>query len=172
MNEQVINFQEDAILLQRFKNLPFLPIKMQGQASVNIRAALNNNQITNLKIYIESKDFVLPSQTIQDVKLSNLPLKVFNLKAETREKGKLIVEKFIMGEPQSPLRLQFKGAVLLNPNSFSDSELNLKGEINFSESFLESYSLIKFMFNAYSQKDGFYQVNIGGTLSQPSPSPL
>jgi hypothetical protein len=48
----------------------------------------------------------------------------------------------------------------------------LKGEIAFSESFTQALPLINMMFQQFDQKDGFYQIRLGGTLNSLKPAAL
>ena len=81
----------------------------------------------------------------------------------------LRIEKLIMGDTDSPLRANFKGKIDLQDGNTSMSPLDLSGEIAFSENFRQALPLIDMMFQSFNQKDGFYQVRLGGTLGSPKP---
>jgi hypothetical protein len=65
------------------------------------------------------------------------------------------------------MRANFKGKIQLQEGSVSFSPLDLRGEIAFTENFKQSVPLVELFFQTYEQKDGFYQIRLGGTLGQP-----
>ena len=75
-----------------------------------------------------------------------------------------------MGDTDSPLRANFKGKIDLQEGNIAMSPLDLSGEIAFSENFKNSLPLVSMLFQSFSQKDGFYQIRLGGTLGSPKPS--
>ena len=145
--------------------------KMAGSMTVDLSALLtNNNSLTELTLKAQSKNLQIPTQTltIQGLPLSipNIRLNDFYLEANSDNSNRLIVEKFIMGDPESPMRANFKGRINLQKDKITMSPMELNGEIAFSESFKQKVSL-DFIFGHFAQKDGFYQIRLGGTLGQP-----
>ena len=77
------------------------------------------------------------------------------------------VKKIILGDPQSPMRANFKGTIDVQKSNVSFSPINLAGEIAFTQTFKENVPLVDLFFQNFLQKDGFYQIRLGGMLGQP-----
>ena len=69
----------------------------------------------------------------------------------------------------NPFTDHFKGRIDLQSGNIAMSPLNLTGEIAFSEALREQMAWLPVMFEQFTQKDGFYQVKLGGTLGAPNP---
>ena len=130
---------------------------------------MSKNIITHLDLKAQSKDLQIPPQNIEGFTTPSLKLNEFYLEAASDTHPRIKIEKLIMGDTDSPLRANFKGKIDLQEGNSSMSPLDLSGEIAFSENFRQALPLIDMMFQSFSQKDGFYQVRLGGTLGSPKP---
>lgn len=163
-----INIKENEIDLKKLKTL--LPkINLAGKVKIDALVKLEGQKISDLKLNVRSKDFTLPGQNIQGFKLGTMRLNNLLIKANMNGK-KLIVEDFILGDDESPIRANFKGNIALNQRNITSSQLDLIGETAFSSQFLEKYAIIKLVMNKFDKKDEFYQIKLTGPLMRPKPS--
>ncbi len=166
---QVFNIQEPKFPLSVLNRLmPNLP-KMEGSVDFNAKISLEGQNLSEILLAIDSQNFVLPSQSLNDLKLPRLPLGNFSLKVESQGPRKLLIKELILGKPEAPIRGKFAGSLNLAPGAIGLSPLDIKGEAAFSPEFIQAFPLISFMLQQFAQKDGFYQIKLGGTLSNIRP---
>jgi hypothetical protein len=168
--ERMIRIKDQTISMARLQ--PVMgDFKMGGNITVDMSLLVsNNNQIKTLAMKAESKDFQIPSQNLQGFTTPNLKINTLALEANSDVPPRVTVDKLFMGDTNSPMRAQFKGHIDLQNGAIPFSPLNLTGEIAFSEQFKQQLPLIDMMFQSFTQKDGFYQIRLGGTLGAPKPS--
>ena len=169
--QQVISLQDQTIALQELSKLLPGNLKLSGKAKLNGRAVLLQNQLADIQMLIESKDFALPSQVLADLKIPALAIGAFGLKMETPTPRRLEIKSFILGDLNSPIRAKFSGDISLRPEALAQSAVNLKGEASFSDSFKNDFAILNLLLGQFTQKDGFYQIKLGGTLGQIKPMP-
>ena len=168
--QRLIRLKDQNITLSRLQQL-MGQVKLGGNITVDMSALVdNNNRLKNLSFKAQSKNFQLPSQNVQGFTTPNLKINEFYVEANSENPPRIVVEKLIMGDPESPMRANFKGHIDLQEGAAQFSPMNLSGEIAFSEAFKQQLPLIDMMFQSFNQKDGFYQIRLGGTLGAPKPS--
>lgn len=171
LGTQVINIQEEDLQLARLVGVvPSLP-KMQGRLRLNARVTMSDNRLQDLQLLAESRDFAVLSQNINGLKIPRLDIGMLSIKALSESPQVLRLEQFVVGTPGSPIRAKFNGTVNVS-NNIAMSPLNIKGEAAFSPQFMESFAILNMLMAAFTQKDGFYQIRLGGFLGAPIPSPL
>jgi type II secretion system protein N len=168
-NQQVIRIKDQRISMEKLAPLLGEDLKFGGSFTVDLNLSLSKRTIGHLEIKARSKDFQIPSQNIQGFTTPNLRINEFFMEAVTENPPRLNVEKILLGDVNSPMRANFRGKIDLQEGNFSFSPLDLKGEIAFSDSFRQSLPLIDMIFQTFTQKDGFYQIKLGGTLGSPKP---
>ncbi len=169
--ERMLRLKDQSISLPRLEPLFGGNFKLAGNLTVDLNLLLNNeNKIQSLNLKAQSKDLQIPSQNIQGFTTPNLPLDDLFIEAISDAPPRINVEKLILGDPESPVRANFQGYINLQEDAIPFSQLNLNGEVAFSQSLKESLPLIDMMFQTFTQKDGFYQIRLGGTLGAPKPS--
>lgn len=166
--ERLIRMKDQALALTRLQPLLGGKVKLAGNMTVDLNALLtNNNALKELSLKAQSKDLQIPPQTIEGFTTPVLKVNDFYLEADSENPPKILVQKLIVGDPDSPMRANFKGTIVLQQGNIAFSPLSLAGEVAFSPSFKETVPLVDLLFQNYTQKDGFYQIRIGGTLGQP-----
>jgi type II secretion system protein N len=168
-NQHLIRLKDQQLNLSRLQ--PYLGnLKLAGsvQADVNLSVDGNRN-LNHLSIKAKSRNLQIPSQNLQGLTTPNLKINEFFLEANSQNPPRIIIDKLILGDTNSPIRANFKGKIDLQEGNIAMSPLDLNGEIAFSEAFVQSQPLIDMMFQTFNQKDGFYQVRLGGTLGAPKP---
>ena len=170
LNQQMIRIKDQKINLSRLAPLIGDTFKIAGNVTVDVNLMMANNVIKSLDLKAASSDLEIPSQNIQGFTLTNLRLNDFHLEATSVNHPRIQIEKLFLGDPNSPIRANFKGRIDLQEGNAAFSPLDLAGEVAFSETFKQSLPLIDMMFQSFTQKDGFYQVRLGGTLGAPKPS--
>lgn len=169
---QVVRIEEDALNLAKLAPvIPGAP-KVQGTLKLDLRLQMAGQQVQDIKLLAESTNFVIPPQSMGDFRLPALPVGDLSIKAASDGPRKVIVDQFVLGKTNSPVRANFKGNVELDEGGLAFSPVDLKGEVAFSQEFLDSFAILNLMLAQFSQKDGFYQVRLGGTLGQIRPQPL
>lgn len=169
INSQMIRLKDQKLDLEKLRPILGENFKLSGNMTVDVNLGISKTQMNHLTIKAKSKDFKIPSQNIQGFTTPPLKLNEFYLEADSEIFPRLKIDKLIMGDTDSPLRVNFKGKIDLQEGNIGMSPLDLGGEIAFSEAFKQALPLIDMMFQPFTQKDGFYQVRVGGTLSSPKP---
>jgi type II secretion system protein N len=168
IGKRLIRLKDQTLTLNRLQPLMGGKFKMAGKMNVDLSALMgSDNSLQELTLKAESRDFQLPSQSIENFTLPSIKVNDLYVEANTENPPRVTVDKMILGDPYSPLRANFKGKIDLQSGNLSFSPLSLEGEIAFTDNFKQSVPLIDLFFQSYSQKDGFYQIRIGGTLGQP-----
>jgi len=168
INQQLIRLKDQKFALHRFDNV-IGKFKLSGNMTVDLNLLSSEKKIKNLSIKAVSSDFAIPSQNLEGFTLPNLKIKDFYLEANSENHPKIQIDKLIIGNTQSPIRANFKGKLDYIKENISFSPLNLNGEIAFSSQLMESIPLLEIIFQSFNQKDGFYQIRLGGTLGSPKP---
>ena len=136
---------------------------------MDLNLLMVKNQISKLSFKAQSKDLQIPSQSIQSFTLPSIKLNDLNIVANSENPPRITVDRLFIGDTDSPIRANFKGKIELLNGAIAMSPLELNGELAFSDHFKQSMPLIDMMFQSYTQKDGFYQLKLGGTLGAPKP---
>ena len=137
-----------------------------------------SGKITDFVLNLTSNNVNLPAQTINipspmgaiplsidEMAINSLLLQVVSPKA-----NKFNVKKMILGDEESPVKAKFTGDISLAKFNIAKSKLNLKGQLGFSEEFLEKFSIISLALGSFDKKDNFYQIQLKGTFDAPKPS--
>ena len=172
IGEQLIRLKDQNLVLSRFESILGDKVKLSGAMVTDLNLSMKDGIIQTLDFKAQSKDFQIPSQNIQGFTLPSLKLNEFYLEASSDGHPKITIDKLIIGDPDAPVRANFKGRIELQSGNIGFSPLDLSGEVAFSENFKQTLPLIDMMFQSFAQKDGFYQVRLGGTLGAPTPSAL
>lgn len=171
LGAQTIRMKDQRLVLSRLESL-MGNFKLGGSVTVDLLMSMDMKQnLTALDIKAQSTDFKIPAQTVmQNFNLPALSVRKFYLETSSENFPKLRVEKFILGDPDSPVRMDLKGTVTMaKPPEFS--QLKLDGELAFSEQFKQNFPVTFIVNDTYTVKDGFYQVTLGGTLGAPQLQP-
>ncbi|MBY0518013.1 MAG: type II secretion system protein GspN [Bacteriovoracaceae bacterium] len=167
---QMINIQEPELPISALRSvLPMLP-KIEGTVDLNVKVAVEGKNLNDLKILIQSQNLVVPAQNLTDFKIPRLALGNLSLKAESKGPRKIGIQEFILGKPEAAIRAKFSGTIDLATGAIAYSPVNMKGEAAFSEEFLQSFPILNLMLPQFTQKDGFYQIKLGGTLGNIRPN--
>jgi hypothetical protein len=112
---------------------------------------------------ITSNNFQMPAQNIKGFEMTQLNLKHFDVKTHFTNKSTMQIDHIEIGQPGSPVQLNLKGNLLINPTSFISSELQLAGPLKLSNYVLVNFSFIK-LFLPAENTSGTYQFKINGPL--------
>lgn len=172
IGEQMIRLKDQSISLPRLQPLLGDQFKLAGNITLDLSLTVANRLLKNLNFIAESKDLQLPSQNIQGFNTPNMKINDLRIEASSENPPRINIDKLILGDADSPIRANFKGRIDLQEGNAQFSPMDLAGEVAFSQSFKQAVPLIDMMFQPFNQKDGFYQIRLGGTLGAPKPSPL
>lgn len=161
LKDQTINISKLQPILGDFK--------LDGDVTVDASVLMSGQSIQSLSFKAASKNLEIPSQTIQGFNLQSVRLNEFYAEANGANPPRITVDKLVIGDRNSHIRANFKGKINLVQERIAMSSLDLKGEVAFSEGFKQSLPLVDMMFQSFAQKDGFYQVRLGGTLGAVKP---
>lgn len=163
-----LNLQEAKIKLKELSQL--LPaVKLKGTLTVDALVEVSTSGINDLKAHIYSKDLVFPSQKLKNPPLTLPTFNIQDLLLKAQMQGnKVIVKELIVGNVDAPIRANFTGPINLNQRNIALSQLDLKGELAFSEKFVKDFMVIDMYMKQYTKKDSFYQLSIKGPLMRPS----
>lgn len=169
LSSQMIRLKDQELNLARLRPLIGDNVKVAGKVTVDFSMSMSNNKMSAMGLKAQSKDLQLPSQNIQGFTTPPIKLNEFYLEANSENPPRVTIDKMILGDTDSPMRANFKGKIDLQEGNIGFSPVDLNGEVAFSEAFKTQLPLIDMVFQSFNQKDGFYQVRIGGTLSSPQP---
>ena len=129
---------------------------------------LKANKLDSGHLLIKSNNFILPAQSISGIKIPSLPLKNFELAANIAQ-SKAQIKALRIGNKSSNLEAQFNGSIDLIRSNLLFSKLNLQGKFRVSRDIQEALPLLRLLLNGKKQKEGYYYLNIGGSLAAPAP---
>ena len=165
-NHYVISLKENKIALDKLAS--FIPqVQLAGDVILDAHVEIEKNAMSVLNLKLQSKNFAIPSQTIQGFVLQRMNIKNLFITAVT-ENRTLSLNQFILGDESSPLRSNFKGKIILNRTNIKSSTLNLTGEVAVAEKMLEENFILKSYLGQFDKKDNFYQLKITGPMMRPS----
>lgn len=168
INQQLVRLKDQKIVLSRLEE--FLgKFKMAGSVMMDLSLVTSKDIVKEFSLKAASKDFTIPSQDLEGFTVPALKVNDFYLEASSEGQPKVNIDKLILGDSNSPIRANFRGRIDLVSGNTASSPLNLAGEVAFSDNFKETVPLIDMMFQSFTQKDGFYQIRLGGTLGSPKP---
>ncbi len=166
--ERTIRIKDQPVVISRLQPVLGNNFKLSGNLTLDLIAKVTNaGFLKELDFKMRSTDFQLPSQNIQGFNTPNVKLNELYLEALSENSSTVKIDKFIVGDPDSPIRANLKGKIDLQQGNMAFSNLDLKGEISFTENFKQTVPLVDLFFQNFSQKDGFYQIRIGGNLGEP-----
>jgi hypothetical protein len=167
--KRLVRLKDQALVLPRLQPLFGGNFKLSGNLTVDLSALLGaNNELLDFGLRARSRDFQIPPQNLQGFTFPSMKVNDLYVEAASTAPRRITVEKLIIGDPEAPMRANFKGRIDLQPGNVSLSPLDLTGEVAFSEKFKQTVP-VDMIFGSYTQKDGFYQLRVGGTLGQPMP---
>jgi hypothetical protein len=167
--QQFLRLKDQSINLVRIQPLLGNDFKLGGTVIVDMGLGLSKGQMSSLSLKAQSKDLQIPPQNIQGFTTPPLKINDFYLEASSENPPRLMIQKLIMGNTESPIRANFKGRITMLDGNFGMSPADLAGEIAFSEQFKANLPIIDMMFQSFTQQDGFYQVKLGGTIGSLKP---
>ena len=172
LGKQLIRLKDQKLSLSKLQPVLGKGFKLAGNVTVDLSLLLENKAIRDMSLKAASKNLEIPSQSLQGFTIPALKLNELYLEALTEVHPRVRVERLTIGDSDSPIRANFKGKIDLQDGAIPLSPMDLAGEVSFSESFKQTLPLIDMMFQSFTQKDGFYQIRLGGTLGAPKPSAL
>lgn len=145
-----------------------LPMKVNINGNMDIQGhfEFKGQNIESGNFLLKSEDFSLPAQSIGGIPLPTLNFRKLEL-AGTQTKKKIHFKAIRLGSRNSPLIAEFKGSITLNAGNINYSTLDLEGKVKFSDELLNEISLIRLLLNGKKQKDGFYFLQLTGSLMRP-----
>ena len=174
IGKQMIRLKDQKLVLNRLQPLIGANFKLAGNLTVDLNLLMVNNQIDKLTFKAQSKDLQIPAQNLNlqglPVPLPSLKMNEFFVEANSDVPPRISIDRLILGDPESPVRANFKGSIELMNGAVGMSPMSLTGELALSEQFnQQTVGMVKNFLSSYTQKDGFYQLKIGGTLGAPAP---
>ncbi len=168
-NKRLIRFKDQALVLPKLQPLFGGNFKLSGNLVIDLSALIGaKNELQEFSLRARSRDFQIPPQNLQGFTFPSMKVNDLYVEAASSGPRRIVVEKMILGDTKAPMRANFKGRIDVQPGNFAFSPLDLTGEVAFSEKFKQTVP-VDMIFGAYTQKDGFYQIRLGGTVGQPMP---
>lgn len=149
-------------LLKKFTGVNLL---IEGNAKVDFRLSLNNQQLDEYKLDVVSTNLNLPSQMITLLKIPDLPLKNLNIKIQGK-RNNLSLDNLTLGNSNN-LILQSKGNFLIDNRYIGNTQLNLDLELKLSNALNKEFSILSNFIGKNKVSEGHYKMKITGDLSSP-----
>ncbi len=162
----MLRIKDQTIVLSRLQSLTGSNIKLSGSVTVDLSATMAKQQIRTFSLKAASKDLQIPAQTLFNFSIPSLKMNKLFIEATTENFPKLIVDKLILGDENSPVRANYAGKIDVQKTNIALSAIDLVGEVGFSDTLKQSLPLDELL-KTFTQKDGFYQMRLGGTLGNP-----
>jgi hypothetical protein len=168
IGKRLIRVKDQSIVLSRLQGIAGGNFKLSGNIKLDFSGVFSNSHsLMELAFKAQTKDLQIPPQNIEGFTTPSMKVNDLYVEANATNSSKINVKKIILGDPESPMRASFKGTIDYQKNNFASSPINLTGEIAFAQNFKETVPLVDLFFQNYLQKDGFYQIRLGGMLGQP-----
>jgi hypothetical protein len=168
INGVSLNIRENTIEA-KLLSLFIKELKLLGQFKIDAFMSTGSEGINDFKLNIRSKDLVVPPQKIASLSIYTLKLNDLLIQSYMQD-SKIIIKDIVIGDMNSPIRANYKGHIDLVQPRFKRSKIDIKGEVKFSEKFIEDYAILKFALPQFTKKDEFYQINLKGPITRPKPS--
>lgn len=139
-----------------------------GTININGFLKLASGTVEDGELTIKSNNFYLPAQNIKGFEMTMLNLKHLDIYARFTDKQTLQISHIEIGQPGMPLELKLKGNLLINPNNFLSSQLQLAGTLHLSNYILVNFAFVK-LFLPQENTSGTYQMRINGPLGNLGP---
>lgn len=139
-----------------------------GNLSIDGFLKMESGTLVDGQLNISSNNFYLPAQNIKGFDLTLINLKKLSIKAHFANKTTLLVDQVQIGQAGMPLELKLKGNLMVNANSFSNSQLQLAGTLHLSNYILVNFSFLK-LFLPQENTSGTYQMKIAGPIGNLGP---
>lgn len=170
IGKQMIRLKDQKIVLSRLDALTGGEFKLAGNMVTDLSLLMEGQKISSLAFKTASKDFQIPSQSVKGINLPNMKINEFYVEANSLGGNRVGVDKLILGDTDSPIRANFRGKIDIQQGNIGFSPMDLKGEVALSQSLKDALPILDIMLQSFNQKDGFYQIRLGGMLSAPKPS--
>ncbi len=115
---------------------------------------------------ITSRDFRFPAQNLSGFEMPLITLNRLFLKAHFTNKTTMQIDQIQLGQSNSPMEINLKGNLLVNQQSFVNSQLQLNGTLHLTNFMMTNFPIIKFYLPQDNQS-GTYQMKIMGPLGNP-----
>jgi len=138
-----------------------------GNLALTSNLSLEKTGPKDGKLLLKSKNLKIPSQNIHGFNVPELNIGNFLLKAVLKDPKKLQINDLIIGNEESPIIATFKGSMKLNKYNIAFSEVDLVGEVKFSQKLLSEIPLGLFL-PAKKPENGFYKLKLKGPLNRLS----
>jgi CRISPR/Cas system endoribonuclease Cas6 (RAMP superfamily) len=173
MSRQVIKIEKSSVSHDTLREiLGRKAFKFSGDFEINALVKVNQGNLTSGDILISSSNVNLPPQNVSGlIDLPAMPIGQFQFKSSINAKNLLELKEIRLGNANSPILANLEGNIKLNPHNSGNSNLDLLGEVKFSQTVLESFSILNAMLSGKQMTDkGFYKFKVKGRLSSPIPS--
>lgn len=169
---QYIDIEDTKIDAQIFAAMTSNNISpVAGTLTIKGFLKLDSGTLEDGQLDITSNNFYLPAQNISGFEMTLINLKRLNIQARFTNKTTMQIDHIDIGQPGMPVELKLKGNLLINPNSFINSRLQLSGPLHLSNYILVNYEFLK-LFLPAGNTSGTYQMKINGTLGNLGPPQL
>jgi hypothetical protein len=147
-------------------------IKFSGDFEIEALVKTNKGNLTEADVLISSTNLNLPPQNVGGlVDLPPMPIGQFQLKAKANAKNLLELNDVRLGDANSPIIASVEGNIKLNAHNMSNSNLDLLGEVKFSQTVLENFGILNAMLSSKTPSEkGFYKFKVSGRMASPIPS--
>ena len=145
---------------------------LDGLFNIKALISLKNNKLSNGNFSATSKNLKVNSKMIMGFQIPMMKINTFKAIGKVVNSKLIKISNFTIGDSLSPVIIRLKGKINLNQNNIMSSILDLKGEIKFSENFLNQMAILKLMLNGKKKSNGFYSILLSGRISAPTPKIL
>jgi type II secretion system protein N len=169
INSQMIRLKDQSLDLVRLQPILGPDFKLAGNVTMDLNMSMTKDMINNMNFKAQSKNLHIPAQDLSGYPIPSLKLNEFYLEASAEAYPQIKIDKLILGDTEAPIRANLKGKIDLVDGNTAMSPLDLNGEIAITAETSQKLAVLNFLLQSFSQKDGFYQVRLGGTLGSPKP---
>ena len=139
----------------------------EGQIELEGLAEVASGKLINMDFLGKSSNLKILPLTIAGFNLPSFKLDTLFLKISSKKPGQITIEDGVLGHEDGPISAKITGDIDLNLVNFPASKPTLKGNVKFSDTFLEQFAIIKLLLSSKVPQNGYYSFEYQGTFARP-----
>lgn len=149
-----------------------MDLDLSGTLNANINLIGNLQTLSTIDglTEIDIKKFILGKTTFLNMGIPQLSISNILVRGQFKN-GKFVIEKIDVGKTSDDIEAHGTGDILLNATQIMNSRLNIKIKFKISEKLKEEFSLFLPFLAGALKPDGFYALDIQGSLGAPAAGP-
>ena len=129
---------------------------------------ISSGNLTDGQLSLVSNNFSIPAQNIKGFNMSPVTLNKLSVQSHFSNATTMLIDEIKIGKSNSPIEVNLKGQINISQSGLQSSMLSLKGSLFLSQYFLNNFSFVKIFFPP-NNTTGKYQMKLEGPLGNLGP---